>query len=956
MLKMKDISSGMVIPRRIVLFLVFICFLFWSSTALTNDQDFAALKALTDGWANIPEKWKGEDPCGDEWEGITCNNSRVVTISLSSMGLTGQLTGDLATLSELQILDLSYNKGLTGSIPSNIGDLSELTTLILLGCGFSGRIPDTVGSLKKLVYLSLNSNSFTGEIPASIGKLEHLYWLDLSDNKLSGSIPVSDGTKPGLDMLLRTKHFHFGINQLSGEIPPSLFSSEMLLIHVLFDNNNLTGRIPPTLGLVQTLQAVRFDRNELSGPVPSNLNNLTSVSELALSNNALTGPLPNLTGMNNLMSVDLSNNSFAATRFPAWFTTLRSLKTVIMERTGLVGQLPAEFFNIDSLQTVKLKNNQLNGSLDIRGRYTRQLELIDLENNSIDNVDVVLGNNFTLMLTDNPYCQRGLVKSPYCSSKLQETSYSTPVFCVTYKCADDQMSSSNCKCAYPYTGTLILRAPSFSAFGNDAYFNELQKSLLGSFVNFSLPVDAVSLSDVSLDTFGYVSMHLAFFPAGQNYFNRTAVLKLGFVFSNQSYEPPKIFKPYVFHADIYTHFEESDLCITGNKSSTHTIAIIGAVIGVVILLLLLVCAGFYAHYQKKRANKAKQQANPFVSWDSHGTSGDVPKLKGSRFFTFVELQKCTNSFSEANHIGSGGYGKVYRGVLTDGQIVAIKRSQQGSMQGSREFKNEIELLSRVHHKNLVKLIGFCFDHGEQMLIYEFIPNGTLLDSLSGRSGIQLDWIRRLKVALGSARGLQYLHELADPPIIHRDIKSTNILLDEHLNAKVADFGLSRLYGDADKGYVTTQVKGTMGYLDPEYFQTNQLTEKSDIFSFGVVLLEMITASKPIQQGQFIVKQIKETVDKSKELYNLCNIIDPLLRSSTIALVGFDRFMDLALKCVEEFGVDRPATGEVVKELENIMQMAGMNPDADSTTTSQSYEGSSTGQSFNHPYSGDSLVR
>lgn len=147
-----------------------------------------------------------------------------------------------------------------------------------------------------------------------------------------------------------------------------------------------------------------------------------------------------------------------------------------------------------------------------------------------------------------------------------------------------------------------------------------------------------------------------------------------------------------------------------------------------------------------------------------------------------------------------------------------------------------------------------------------------------------------------------------------------------------------------------------GYLDPEYFQTNQLTEKSDIFSFGVVLLEMITASKPIQQGQFIVKQIKETVDKSKELYNLCNIIDPLLRSSTIALVGFDRFMDLALKCVEEFGVDRPATGEVVKELENIMQMAGMNPDADSTTTSQSYEGSSTGQSFNHPYSGDSLVR
>ncbi|KNA09933.1 hypothetical protein SOVF_149010 [Spinacia oleracea] len=874
-------------------FIAFLCIHFCCTAGQTNFQDAAVLKSLTDGWKNLPHSWTGEDPCGKRWEGITCSKSRIVTITLASMDLTGQLTGDLESLSELQILDLSYNKGITGSLPPSIGKLSKLTTLILLGCGFSGSIPNSVGSLKKLVYLSLNSNRFTGEVPASIGSLRQLYWLDLSDNQLTGSIPVSDGSKPGLDLLVNTKHFHFGKNRLSGEIPRNLFNSNMTLIHVLFDNNRLTGSIPESLGLVHTLQAVRFDRNLLSGAVPPNLNDLIGVSELMLSNNALTGPVPNLTGMVSLISVDLSNNSFEATTVPHWFSALKSLKTVIMERTGLEGLLPSGFFSIPQLETVILKSNQLNGTLDIGGSSSQLLKFIDLQNNSISNVKLDPGKNYTLMLSDNPFCQKSLVASPYCNKNLGSSSYKTPVFCVTPKCASGQMSSPTCKCAYPYTGTFVLRAPSFSTLGNDAYFTELQLSLLQFFVDISLPVDSVSLSNAAMDSFGYLNMHLAFFPAKEVHFNRTAVSTLAFVLSNQTYTPKKQFKPYVFFADNYTPF-------AGSKKPSHIGAIIGAVMGVSILLLLSICAAGYAFSQKKRAEKANQQANPFVSWDSQGTSGDVPKLKGARFFTFDEVQKSTNNFSEINNVGSGGYGKVYRGVLTDGEIVAIKRSQQGSMQGSREFKNEIELLSRVHHKNLVKLIGFCFDHGEQMLVYEFIPNGTLLDSLSGKSGIELDWIRRLK------------------------------------------------------GYVTTQVKGTMGYLDPEYFMTNQLTDKSDIFGFGVVLLEMLTARKPIQQGKFIVKVMKETVDKSKDLYNLGELIDPMLLSSSNTLLGFEKFVDLTLKCVEEFGVDRPSTGEVVKELEIIMQLAGFNPDTESTTTSQSYQGSNT-KSFSHPYSDDSLV-
>ncbi|CAO2828632.1 unnamed protein product [Amaranthus hypochondriacus] len=927
-----------------VLFLAIICFIIKGLAA--QSQDVGALQALTLGWKNLPPSWNSGDPCDSRWEGITCNNSRITAITLANMGLKGQLTTDLSILSELQILDLSYNKGLTGSLPQSIGRLTKLRRLILLGCGFSGKIPDSIGSLEQLVDLSLNDNKFSGEIPSSIGNLRKLYWLDVANNLLSGDLPVSNGGIPGLDLLVNTKHFHFGMNQFSGTIPPRLFNPNMTLIHVLFDNNRFTGSIPSTLGLVRTLEAVRLDRNSLSGDLPENLNSLTHVNELFLSNNELSGLLPDLTGMDSLTNLDLSNNSFDATEVPQWLPSLQSLTTLTMEAAGLEGQLPLELFDIPQLQNVRLKNNRINGTFELSSSYSRKLQSVDLQNNSITAVTVGPGYNFTLILEDNPYCQNTDASLSFCESRGDlGSSYTTPISCILPHCTSDQIPSPTCRCAYPFTGTLVFRAP--PAFGNTHFFTNLQQDLLQKLGKFGLPVESISLSDVSVDQFGYLNMHLAVFPSVQDHFNRTGVFSLAFVFSNQTYKPPKEYGPYVFYASIYTQFGGA----SRSNNQSRTGIIVGAVIGGSILLLLLLCAGGYAYHQRKRANKAKQQANPFVSWESHGTGGDVPQLKGARFFTLEELHKSTNNFSEANNIGSGGYGKVYRGILADGQIVAIKRSQQGSMQGSREFKNEVELLSRVHHKNLVKLVGFCFDKGEHTLIYEFIPNGTLMDSLSGKSGIQLDWLRRLMVTLGSARGLQYLHELADPPIIHRDIKSNNILLDERLNAKVADFGLSKLFGDDDqKGYVTTQVKGTMGYLDPEYFMTNQLTEKSDIYSFGVVMLEMVSGRRPIQDGKYIVKEIRDAKDGGTDLYSLQSVMDPFLLTNTTLLAGFEKFVDLALKCVHDEGAMRPTMGEVVKEIEHIVQLAGMNPNAD---TSSSYESTSGGNSV-HPYSDNSL--
>ncbi|KAK1370527.1 putative leucine-rich repeat receptor-like protein kinase [Heracleum sosnowskyi] len=908
-------------------------------------QDVAVLNALKIEWKNTPLNWLGSDPCGDNWEGITCNNSHVTSITLSSIGLTGQLPGDIANLPELESLDLSSNKGLANSLPPSIGKLKKLSTLILSGCSFKGSIPDTIGSLVQLHTLSLNNNQFSGRIPPSIGNLINLYWLDLADNQLTGTIPVSTRSSPGLDNLVNTKHFHLGKNQLSGEIPSQLFNPNLTVQHLLFESNKLSGSIPSTLGLVNTLVVVRIDNNSLSGSVPLNLNNLAYVTHLFLSNNKLTGPFPNLTGMSYLNNVDLSNNSFTASAIPPWFSTLHSLEILNMENTGLQGEVPTSLFSA-KLQTVILKNNLLTGTLDLGSSNIDKLQVVDLKNNSINGFKPAPGYINELILVDNPICQGsgGRETQKYCTnSEPLDPSHSTEQNkCAHMPCSSYQVSSPKCKCTYPFTCTLFFRVLSNP---NSTIYTSIETSLMSEFQSIQLPVDSIFIFDSSIDVYKYFALRLEIFPTDTDRFNLTEITRIAFVFSNQSYKPDVTYGPYIFIGDSYNYFPGH-----GYHKSSSTGIIVGAGVGGCVLVLLLLISGLYAYRQKRRAERADKQINPFASWDPNQSSGGIPQLKGARNFSFEEIRKYTNKFSEVNIIGSGGYGMVYRGTLPSGLLVAVKRAQQGSTQGGLEFKTEIELLSRVHHKNVVSLVGFCFDQSEQMLIYEYIPNGTLKDSLLGKCGIRLDWMRRLRIALGAARGIQYLHDLADPPIIHRDIKSNNILLDERLNAKVADFGLSKPMGDMDKGHVTTQVKGTLGYLDPEYYMTQQLTEKSDVYSFGVVLLELLTARNPIEKGMYIVREFKLWMDTTKKLYNLQGIIDPVISGDE--LIGFERFVDLALSCVKESGVNRPSMSDVVKEIENIMELAGLNPNAESTQTSENYQGISKG--FDHPYTNESL--
>ncbi|KAK1430079.1 hypothetical protein QVD17_12579 [Tagetes erecta] len=939
--------------------LVIICLMI--SMISAQNADIATLQALKNAWQNTPPNWDNDqDPCSGSWDGITCTNDRVTIIKLSSMGLNGMLPENIGQLTELQILDLSYNKGLSGPLTSAIGDLKKLTTLILVGCGFSGPIPDTIGNLESLVFLSLNSNGFTGQIPASVGNLTNLYWLDLSANKLIGTIPVSNLIMPvGLDKLTRAKHFHLGDNQLSGGIPPKLFNSSMKLIHLLLENNRLTGTIPSTLGLVTSLQVVRLDRNLLRGNVPSNINSLINVTEMFLSNNQLTGPIPDLTGMNVLNYIDLSNNSFDQSNVPSWLSTIKALTTIKMQKTNLDGEVPAALFSIPQLQNVDLSNNLINGTLNISSNPSSELELVDLRSNLIADFTQRSSYRINVTLVGNPICMESGVTDKFCTVPIESpSSYSTPRNeCVPLSCGLNLVSSPNCHCALPYTGLFFFKAPSFSSIGNFSIYNSLRDSLMAFFQRTNLPVDSVSLKNPRRDVDDYLVIELDVFPSGGNpEFNRTGVLEIGFALSNQTFKPGKEFNTFVFihenYADFFPEISATALTRGTKHKSSNAGIIVGSAIGGCVLVLLLVLAGIYAFRQKERAETTPQQSQPFVAalGDPTSDSDIVPQLKGARSFTFKELQNYTNNFSEMNNIGKGGYGMVYKGSLPNGQLIAVKRAQKGSSQGGLEFKTEIELLSRVHHKNVVGLIGFCLDQGEQMLVYEYIVNGTLKDSLLGRSGIRLDWMRRLKIALGAARGLQYLHNHADPPVIHRDVKTNNILLDQRLVAKVADFGLSKPLSDADTTHVTTQVKGTMGYMDPEYYMTQQLTEKSDTYSFGVVMLELITARNPIMKGRYIVREVKEAMNKNEELYGLHDILDPIIGLSN-QLKGLERFVDLALRCVEDTGNQRPTMSEIVKELESIMELVGLDPNTDSaSSTCASYEEVSK----DYPSSNDSL--
>ncbi|XP_062106476.1 receptor-like protein kinase FERONIA [Humulus lupulus] len=314
-----------------------------------------------------------------------------------------------------------------------------------------------------------------------------------------------------------------------------------------------------------------------------------------------------------------------------------------------------------------------------------------------------------------------------------------------------------------------------------------------------------------------------------------------------------------------------------------------------------------------RAKKKKFYYNSYKGKSNRLSKASSLPEEICRRFSLSDIKTATNDFDDELVIGRGGFGNVFRGVIDDGSTVAVKRLNPGSSQGAREFVTEIEMLSQLRYVHLVSLIGYCDDNGEMILVYEYVANGTLRDHIYGSDNDPLPWRQRLEICVGAARGLHYLHAGVKNTIIHRDVKTTNILLDDNWVAKVSDFGLSRI-GVSDTA-VNTLVKGTFGYLDPEYARNQQLTEKSDVYSFGVVLFEVLCARKPVDAKlDHDQRNLAYWAQKCISEGTIQNIIDPFLMGK-IAPECFKKFVEVAQSCVREQRIQRPTMHDVMEKLE-----------------------------------------
>ncbi|OMO67620.1 hypothetical protein CCACVL1_20414 [Corchorus capsularis] len=382
----------------------------------------------------------------------------------------------------------------------------------------------------------------------------------------------------------------------------------------------------------------------------------------------------------------------------------------------------------------------------------------------------------------------------------------------------------------------------------------------------------------------------------------------------------------------------SDGSLTGsgivNTSSSSSKRNVGAIVGVSVGAAFgVLLAGVLFMFCRKRRRLAQRRQSK--TWMPFSINGGTSHTMGSKYsngttaslnsnasyrIPFLAVQEATNNFDESWVIGIGGFGKVYKGELNDGTKVAVKRGNPRSQQGLAEFQTEIEMLSQFRHRHLVSLIGYCDEKNEMILVYEYMENGTLKSHLYGSGNPSLSWKQRLEICIGAARGLHYLHTGYAKAVIHRDVKSANILLDENLMAKVADFGLSKTGPEIDQTHVSTAVKGSFGYLDPEYFRRQQLTEKSDVYSFGVVLFEVLCA-RPVIDPTLPREMVNlaEWAMKWQKKGHLEQIIDTNL-AGNIRPDSLRKFGETAEKCLADFGVDRPSMGDVLWNLEYALQL------------------------------------
>uniref|UniRef100_A0A5B7BQE0 non-specific serine/threonine protein kinase n=1 Tax=Davidia involucrata TaxID=16924 RepID=A0A5B7BQE0_DAVIN len=939
----------MFFPRLLTLVLLLICFATCASAATSLPpgevealQQIANTLGKTDWNFSVDPcsgqaGWNISNPTDGYENNVTCNCSipnsnfcHVERISLKRQNLNGTLPKELVGLPYLKDIDLTFNY-LNGTIPSEWGSL-PLEHISLLGNRLTGSIPEEFGNITTLRELTLQYNQLSGAIPPALGNLTHIDYIHLSSNFFTGELPET------LAKLTTLREFRISDNNFTGTIS-NFIQNWTNLTRLEIQASGLQGPIPSGIELLENMIDLRIsdlNGNEDQVTFPQ-LSKMTELKTLILRSCNIAGELPDYLGSQGLTTLDLSFNKFRGGIPDSWNKS--RIQYIFLTGNLLNGTVPPWLLDKgDPLKEFDLSYNNFTYESSRTGRLNCKNSRVNLfrsfSESNID-FDPCLENSQCQQHWNSFYINCG--GSKFVDDADGNTTYD----------ADNSVASmfykSETNWALSSTGVFMLETLEKETYiAKNTYTLPINKS--------ELYMDA-RLSPLSMTYYGFclldgkytVNLHFAeiMFTHDQTYknlgrrifdvyiqgnlewkdfnivdkaggvgkeikikftevmvTNKTLEIRFHWAGKGTAGIPDEgVYGPLISAIAVDPEFTPASE--NGNRLSAGTVVGIVVAIAFVIFLVLGI-----------------------LSWKGCLRCKDTMEqdLKGldlqTDSFTLRQIKAATNNFDVSNKIGEGGFGPVYKGLLSDGTIIAVKQLSSKSKQGNREFVNEIGMISALQHPHLVKLYGCCIEGNQLLLVYEYMENNSLARALFGpeECQLELDWPTRHKICVGIARGLAYLHEESRLKIVHRDIKATNVLLDKNLNPKISDFGLAKLDEEEDT-HISTRIAGTYGYMAPEYAMWGYLTDKADVYSFGVVALEIVsgrsaTSYKP--KGDHI--NLLDWALALKENGNLMELVDPRLGSD------FNKeevmvTIDVSLLCTNATAAVRPTMSSVVSMLE-----------------------------------------
>lgn len=857
--------------------------------------------------------------------------------------IVGELPGEIGECSNLTVLGVADTQ-VSGSIPSSFGNLRKLQTMSVYTTMVSGEIPPEIGNCSDLVDLFLYENSLTGSIPPEIGKLKKLEQLFLWQNGLTGSIPEEIGN------CRKLKKIDLSLNSLSGTLPPSL-GTLVALEELMISSNNVSGSIPVNLFNATKLQQLQLDANGFSGLIPAEIGKLSGLNVFYAWQNQLEGSIP--TALGNCISLqilDLSHNFLTGT-IPAGLFMLQNLTRLLLVSNDVSGPVPAEIGLCSSLVRLRLSGNRITGSIPAEIGNLKRLSFLDMSGNRLSGaVPEEIGGCIELQMMDlsNNTLQGPLPNSVSSLSSLQVLDASKNRFSGRIPASLGRLVSLN---------KLILSSNGFSgsiptSLGHclclqllDLSSNELTGGIpvelgkieaLGIALNLScngltgpIPPQISALTKLSILDISHNKLEGSLEPLA--HLDNLVALNI----SNNN------FSGYLPNNKLFRQLPASDLdgnqgvCSSDRESCYQIDGGNGglskneneirrsrrlklAISLLVALTIAMVVMGMIAVIRaRKIINEDHDSELGDSSWPWHFTP--FQKLN----FSIEQIMKC---LVDSNVIGKGCSGIVYRANMDNGEVIAVKKLWPQTLAtsdgckyekpGFRDsFSAEVKTLGTIRHKNIVRFLGCCWNKNTRLLMYDYMPNGSLGSLLHERKENSLDWELRYQILLGAAQGLAYLHHDCVPPIVHRDIKANNILIGLEFEPYIADFGLAKLVDDGNFACSSSTIAGSYGYIAPEYGYMRKITEKSDVYSYGVVLMEVLTGKQPIDP---MIPDGLHLVDWVRQKRGGIEVLDAsLLSRPESEIEEMMQALCIALLCVNSSPDERPTMKDIAAMLKEI---------------------------------------